>query len=673
MEKINQKGSINIKFSDGLGIFDNHYGYPEIDEQETYNGPTGKVADIQGPQAHAGRNFFVPEGKEFSFDIDECPYLHIAIKAEEGTNTCLLLCVHDREPREHIRRHVVIGKTPDGKPGIYDVIKDRFEIKDDGEWHEYDLDLRKIREKQDGTYPYYPDAGSVSIIQFYSWTGSGEHIFHFNDLYSKQESQPKDTSKKTNAAQPLSGPIKPPLGTAVPGRTLIRPFTPVALKTGISGCVKHASATDRSEIAGLRIEARADADQMVITYAVTDEKGCFRLSLDQYRQRDDKQERIRFVRLCVLRDGERLPIAQGRRYWRVEDLPKKIELQIASREVITASVTGTVVHRDGTPIPNLGVSVLRKGVRKDDLLGQGKTDSDGEFFITYDPKEDRPDIFVQIVGQNLKTEPLALSEVRFDAASLEHFDFVIEEEKYRGASQFASLQTDVARVLGDTKLEELEDIDIEVLARKGRMESAAVQRFVTAKKLGEEAGLSHETAYALLGQEQAATLDAVLALPPGQIEAVLSRAAAEDLVSPTVGKEAKDTVARLKQLRIDRVASGASGTVGTLLDIVGLNASQKKNFTSLYLDSKNRKDLWDTLAKGKTFTKNMVQSLRLTFEVDDLTGHHPPLIKALLKTSKPIKSGRELARLSKEEWDAVLKTRVNGKIVGVPSMVQGKD
>ncbi len=676
MEKINQKGNINIKFSDGLGIFDDHYGYPEIDDQETYNGPTGKVADIQGIQAHAGRNFFVPEGKEFCFDIDECPYLHIAIKAEEGTNTCLILCVHDKEPREHVRRPVVIGKTPEGESGIYDVIKDCFEIRDDGEWHEYDFDLRKIREKQDDKYPCYPDAGSVSIIQFYSWTGSGEHIFHFNDLFSKQESQPKDTSKKTNAAQPLISPIKPTLDTAVPGRILTQPFTPVALRTEISGCVKHASAKDRSEIAGLRIEVRADADQMVITYVVTDEKGCFRLSLDQYRQRDDRQERIRFVRLCVLRDGERLPIAQGRHYWRIEYLPKKIELQIASREGIIASVTGTVVHRDGTPIPNLGVSILRKGVRKDDLLGQGKTDSDGEFFITYDPKEDRPDIFVQItpaVGQNLKTEPLALSEVRFDAASLEHFDFVIEEEKYRGAPQFASLQTDVARVLGDTKLEELEDKDIEVLARKGRMESATVRRFVTAKKLAEESGISHETAYALLGQEEAATLDAVLALPPDQIEAVLSRAAAEDIVSPTVGKEAKDTVARLKQLRIDRVASGASGTVGTLLDIVGLNASQKKNFTSLYLDSKNRKDIWDTLAKGQTFTKNMVQSLRLTFEVDDLTGHHPPLIKALLNTSKPLKSGRELARLSKEEWDAVLKTRVDGKIVGVPATVQGKD
>jgi hypothetical protein len=167
MEKMNHKGCIDVKFSEGLGIFDDHYGYPLIDDQEQHNGPTGKVVDIQGPQAHAGRNFFVPEGKEFSFDIDECPYLHISIKAEEGTNTCLFLCVHDKAPREHIRRFVVIGRTLEGDAGIYNTIKDCVDIKDDGQWHEYDFDLRKIREKQDGTYPHYPDAGSISIIQFY--------------------------------------------------------------------------------------------------------------------------------------------------------------------------------------------------------------------------------------------------------------------------------------------------------------------------------------------------------------------------------------------------------------------------------------------------------------------------------------------------------------------------
>jgi hypothetical protein len=175
---------ITMRFSEGLGIFDKHYGYPEIDDKEIYDGATGKVTDLQGIHAHAGRNFFVPEGKEFSFDIDQCPYLHIAIKAEKDTDTCLFLMVHDQKPYEYIRRFVVIGKTPKGDSGCYDIIKGGFAIKDDGEWQEYDCDLRRIRDEYN-----YPNAGSIRGIQFFSRTGLGEHTFHFDELLFKQESK----------------------------------------------------------------------------------------------------------------------------------------------------------------------------------------------------------------------------------------------------------------------------------------------------------------------------------------------------------------------------------------------------------------------------------------------------------------------------------------------------
>ena len=95
---------IIVRFSEGLGIFDKHYGYPEIDNKEIYDGATGKVTDLQGIQAYAGRDFFVPEGKEFGFDIDHCPYLHIAIKAEKDVDTCLFLMVHDQKPTQFFSR-----------------------------------------------------------------------------------------------------------------------------------------------------------------------------------------------------------------------------------------------------------------------------------------------------------------------------------------------------------------------------------------------------------------------------------------------------------------------------------------------------------------------------------------------------------------------------------------
>lgn len=71
MKNMNQKDCIHIKFTEGLGIFDNHYGYPVIDEQEIYNELTGKVVEIQGTQVHDWRNFFVHEGKEVNFESKE--------------------------------------------------------------------------------------------------------------------------------------------------------------------------------------------------------------------------------------------------------------------------------------------------------------------------------------------------------------------------------------------------------------------------------------------------------------------------------------------------------------------------------------------------------------------------------------------------------------------------
>ena len=45
---MDQKECFNVKFSEGLGIFDDHHGYRVIDGQKKYNGLTGKVKNIQG-------------------------------------------------------------------------------------------------------------------------------------------------------------------------------------------------------------------------------------------------------------------------------------------------------------------------------------------------------------------------------------------------------------------------------------------------------------------------------------------------------------------------------------------------------------------------------------------------------------------------------------------------
>ena len=165
--------------AEGLGKFDNESGsYPVIDKQELYNGkPTCKTIDVCGIQAHAGYYLVGSGGKKIEINIEKCPYLNLTMKAEKDTDTCLLLMVHDKKPYDHKRRFVVVGKTPKGNCGSCDVMDDFFTITDDGQWHEYSCDLRKLQDN-------YPDAETIRIAQFYSNKNCDvtTHTFNFSKL-----------------------------------------------------------------------------------------------------------------------------------------------------------------------------------------------------------------------------------------------------------------------------------------------------------------------------------------------------------------------------------------------------------------------------------------------------------------------------------------------------------
>ena len=175
--------------ADGLGLFDQECkdkegkGYPVIDKQVLYEGKqTCKAIDMCSIQAHAGYYMIGSGGNEFKFEINDCPSLYLTMKAEKGTDTCLLLMVHDKKPRDYMRRFVAIGTTDSGKKhcGVRPA-EDCFTIKDDNKWHDYTYDLRKLREK-------CPDAETVRIVQFYSGKlcNGVQHAFHFSSLGFKK-------------------------------------------------------------------------------------------------------------------------------------------------------------------------------------------------------------------------------------------------------------------------------------------------------------------------------------------------------------------------------------------------------------------------------------------------------------------------------------------------------
>ena len=176
--------------AEGLGLFDKECkdkkdtGYPVVDKQMLYEGKqTCKAIDMCGIQAHAGYYMIGSGGKEFTVDIDEYPILYLTMKAKKDTDTCLHLVVHDRKPKDYMRRIISIGTT-DSEKKHYGVrpAEDCFTINDDNEWQEYTYDLRKLREEG------YPDAKTVRMVQFYSGKLCNEkqHTFHFSSLVFKK-------------------------------------------------------------------------------------------------------------------------------------------------------------------------------------------------------------------------------------------------------------------------------------------------------------------------------------------------------------------------------------------------------------------------------------------------------------------------------------------------------
>jgi hypothetical protein len=130
-----------------------------------------------------------------------------------------------------------------------------FTIEDDNKWHEYVYDLRKIREEEDDNIyhqPLCPDAGSIREIQFYAWTGSGTHTFHFNYLSCKPA---KDKELKINLSARSTSKINEPDVTTV----RIKNHSPRALTLHLRLVGHHNDFEIPKEFRRIKIKAGAHA------------------------------------------------------------------------------------------------------------------------------------------------------------------------------------------------------------------------------------------------------------------------------------------------------------------------------------------------------------------------------------------------------------------------------
>ena len=107
-------------------------------------------------------------------------------------------------------------------------------------------------------------------------------------------------------------------------------------------------------------------------------------------------------------------------------------------------VRGDVTQANGDPMPGIVVRLLRKGLRKDDPLGQATTSPTGDYSIEYRPAEKPISILVQ--ATDTTGNVIATSDVICKARPVEIVDFT-PDGVFPGPSEFKQLQERLAPIL----------------------------------------------------------------------------------------------------------------------------------------------------------------------------------------------------------------------------------
>ena len=175
-------------------------------------------------------------------------------------------------------------------------------------------------------------------------------------------------------------------------------------------------------------------------------------------------------------------------------------------------VKGRVTDSHGQPRLGLKVVAFDRDLRRHQRLNDASTDSEGFYSISFQADAFRrgdamaplgPDLFVAVLPVN-GVEPLAISEIRYNANTVETIDLVVESLE-KGFSEFERIGALVMPLLQgqgtplvvlnvvadpvptDLLPHELNTADIEFIVRETGLDAIAVQDWATAARLWNDA------------------------------------------------------------------------------------------------------------------------------------------------------------------------------------------
>ena len=350
----------------------------------------------------------------------------------------------------------------------------------------------------------------------------------------------------------------------------------------------------------------------------------------------------------------------------------------------TMKVRGQVRHLDGTRLFGKIVRAFDKDLRSEELLGEHNTDAEGRYEIQYSAEQfsraekQHADLIVRAYDDGLE---ITSSAIIFNAASEETVNLIIDNDAYRGPSEYERLVQDLTPLLNGLSFTDLTNDDthqdITFLSGETGQSQQWIGFLVTAHQLAQTTGLPPEVFYGFFRKDLPVDLPSLILQSRQTLRDALESALHDNLIPATLRSEIDSFVERLKQLMSSRVLQSTEGTrklpTVELLSIAGFTAEEQEKVLNLFIENgEPSEEVWQQLRSELTDGK--ADDFEFALQIAKLTGNNIPLVKALqdLRTRAIVQSPRDLARsLDAKAWTELVNNSADGDSKGIPRDVPG--
>jgi len=234
-------------------------------------------------------------------------------------------------------------------------------------------------------------------------------------------------------------------------------------------------------------------------------------------------------------------------------------------------VRGQVVLKsDGSPAVGLIVRAFDKDLRREEPLGEAKTDEKGLYAIVYTAElfaraeKKSADLVLRAFAPS--GELLATSEIMFNAPSVATVNLTIEPQPVPQLSEYEILLAALAPIMEDLPPAELTEEDITFITREANYPRILIETLAKGSRLAQQTAIPTEAFYAWGHYEVPLDLQVLLTFPIDRLIATLQRAIDANIV-PASLSEAFDAIeSRLRDLRYEQGVLIEAQFIGRLVD-----------------------------------------------------------------------------------------------------------